>query len=189
MSVQQPSSPGLGWEDLRRLPEDGRRFELWDGALHELSPGPSSKHQAISMALSIALGAWARAHGAQAFAAPLDVVFRAQAPGRVVQPDLVVLLPEHASRVAEFGILGAPDVAEEILSPSSMRHDLVRKADRYAQEGVRSYWIVRPSDASVEVWPLGEGGQWGQPRRFVEDMVLVDELLPGFALPLTELFA
>lgn len=189
MSLSTETKAPMSWDDLRALPEDGRRFELWEGELYELAPGPSHRHQSAAAELFVPLYLWAKGHpGARVFFAPLDVAFRAEAPARVVQPDLLVMLPGGQAKLHQHGILGAPDVVVEILSPSSVRHDLVRKGHRYAQEGVRSYWIVRPHERSIEVWPLEAPGRWGQARVFVEDMVLTDPVLEGFELPLAEVF-
>lgn len=52
------------------------------------------------------------------------------------------------------GIHGAPDLVVEVLSPSTTSRDRGYKKDLYARCGVREYWIVSPSEKSVEVYRL-----------------------------------
>ena len=67
-------------------------------------------------------------------------------------PDgMVVCDPD---KVKNKGIFGVPDLVIEVLSPSTARHDRGHKKDVYEQYGVREYWIVSPTDLSVEQYIL-----------------------------------
>ena len=44
------------------------------------------------------------------------------------------------------------------MSPSSRVYDRVVKRDAYLALGVEEYWVVDPSDKSIEVWKLGSAG-------------------------------
>ena len=50
------------------------------------------------------------------------------------------------------GVLGAPDLVVEVLSPSTANHDRGYKKEVYAKCGVREYWIIHPEDKSVDVY-------------------------------------
>lgn len=67
----------------------------------------------------------------------------------IVQPDITVVLKENASKFAEAGINGAPDLVVEIISPSTAGYDRVRKWAGYAVNGVREYWIVDPDTETI----------------------------------------
>ena len=69
----------------------------------------------------------------------------------LVQPDLLVLLPDSQARLVRRGIEGPPDLLIEVLSPSNRAHDQVRKRQLYARGGVREYWIVDPEQRVIEV--------------------------------------
>ena len=84
--------------------------------------------------------------------------------------------PEYADQ--------APDIAIEILSPSSSITDTVDKVNFYLRHGVRSVWLVDPERRRVDIH------KQEQPMRRIEgSAILTDQLLPGFELPLQDLFA
>ena len=71
------------------------------------------------------------------------------------KPDgMVVCDPD---KVGDDGVYGAPDLAIEILSPSTAKNDRGHKRDVYERHGVREYWIVSPTDLSVEQYVLENG--------------------------------
>ena len=81
-----------------------------------------------------------------------------------------------------------PDLAVEVLSPSSTLPELRRKAKVYLRYGTALVWLVNPDDKTVEVWrsedekttseTVGQNGALdGEP------------VLPGFRLELGALFS
>ena len=53
--------------------------------------------------------------------------------------------------------MGAPDFVIEILSPSTERHDAIRKLNLYLQAGVKEYWLVDPEHKLVATHRLIDG--------------------------------
>ena len=53
----------------------------------------------------------------------------------------------------------APDWACEVLSASTRRLDLQEKRPAYAREGVAHFWLVDPTDRTLEAFELREG-EW-----------------------------
>jgi len=82
-----------------------------------------------------------------------------------------------------------PDIAVEVQSPSNTLAELRRKAAIYLEHGTQLVWIVIPDRKGVEVCRLDDNG--GIEREFIgEDGSLSGEdVLPGFELPLAQLFA
>jgi Uma2 family endonuclease len=145
---------GLTYEDYAALPDDGRRYELHDGEL-SVTPAPGTRHQRVSRRLYDVLQAHVNATGrGEVFYAPLDVILTRSS---VVQPDLVYVAAEHASRVSERGIEGAPTLAVEILSPSTTSIDRSTKPGLDARHGVPYSWIVDPDARTIEAWELAGG--------------------------------
>ena len=44
-----------------------------------------------------------------------------------------------------------PDIIFEILSPSTMRTDLIIKLSKYEEMGIKEYWIIDPKTQTVVV--------------------------------------
>lgn len=65
-------------------------------------------------------------------------------------PDMMVVC--DPDKIKPDGVYGAPDLAVEVLSPSTARNDKTHKKSVYAQCGVREYWLVSPGDKTVEVY-------------------------------------
>jgi len=53
--------------------------------------------------------------------------------------------------------MGAPDLAVEIISPTSLRRDRYDKRELYARFGVKEFWLADVANQSIEVLSLQEG--------------------------------
>ena len=82
----------------------------------------------------------------------------------VVQPDLLIVCDRQ--KVDDRGVRGAPDWVVEVLSPSTARHDRLRKVPAYERAGVREVWLVHPIDRTLTIYRL-EGGHYG-PAKLLE---------------------
>jgi Uma2 family endonuclease len=143
----------LDYSDYAGIPPDGKRYEILDGELY-VTPAPSPLHQRVSKRLQRQLEAYfeGRAQG-EVFNAPIDVILTAS---DVVQPDLVVVT--EARQISQRGIEGPPMLVVEVLSPSSRDQDRSTKARRYAQLGIRHYWVVDPDIPRLECYRAESGG-------------------------------
>lgn len=54
------------------------------------------------------------------------------------------------------GVHGAPDLVAEILSPGTAKNDRGYKQEVYEKAGVKEYWIINPTDKSIEQYFLEE---------------------------------
>jgi Uma2 family endonuclease len=185
MAVRDAAHRKLTYEDYALLPTDGERHEIVDGDPC-VSPAPHTRHQRISMRLSLSLGAFAESSGlGEVFAAPLDVVLSRH---DVLQPDLVFVSNERAGIVTEKNIQGAPDLVIEILSESTRRLDESRKLARYGLFGVRECWFFDPATAQVRVYrSTGKSLQPVVELAADAGDVLTIPLLPGLAISLRDL--
>src|SRR5262245_37907481 len=122
----------MTYSDWLRLPDDGRLYEVIDGELL-VSPPPSIRHQRISRRLQSQILRFLEASRlGEVFYAPVGV----RLGDDVLEPDLVIVLREHADRIGEQVIEGAPDIVVEILSPGSAKRDLNAKRMVYQAAGV-----------------------------------------------------
>lgn len=135
-------------EMVRRLPDDGNRYEVVNGELL-VSPAPSFDHQALVSRLFLPLGNYLVDEPVgYVLTAPADISW-----GRdvLVQPDLFVILPEEA-QTRDWSRLRSLLLVIEVLSPSTMQADRFTKRRRYQEAGVPLYWAVDGAEQHVEVW-------------------------------------
>ena len=144
----------LTYEDYLQFPEERRRHEIIDGD-HYLSAAPFVSHQRVSRNLMLHLHRHFHRTGlGEVLHAPVAVVF---SQSDVVEPNLVVVLNEHASRIRREAIEGVPDLVVEIVSPSTAYRDRGLKLDLYQKSGVPEYWIVDPERRVVQQYVLTDG--------------------------------
>ena len=74
MASMQAVQPRVGYADLERMPDDGRRYEIHGGEL-VVVPSPRVRHQVVVGAIFRILDTYARGNGGTALVAPLDIVF------------------------------------------------------------------------------------------------------------------
>lgn len=142
--------PLISIYDLEALPDDGNIYELFEGEL-TVSKAAALKHQELITNFSIILGTylWQNPIG-QIWVTP-GVIFDEY---NSAIPDLVFIAKERIPQVASgIHIVGAPDLAIEILSPGSenVRRDQVVKRQTYARFGIQEYWVVDPIIEVVEI--------------------------------------
>lgn len=150
-------------------------------------PAPAEVHQAIIRELLVALLAHlgpSRRRGL--YTAPIAVVL---SPATVVQPDIVYVRPERAGIVRHSGIHGAPDLAVEILSPSTGERDLTIKRRLYATHGVAEYWLVDPEAEAIHRCNAPEDGRYQRVTALRAQDALTSEVIDGFRVPVAEVFA
>jgi Uma2 family endonuclease len=151
MTTSDRSHVKLTYRDYLRIPEDGLRHEIIDGE-HYVSPAPETYHQRLLARLLVPLVLQIDDRGlGEVYPAPTDVHLSRH---DVMQPDIVVVLARHAERITRKKIVGAPDLAIEILSPSTGRRDRGIKMRRYARAGINEYWVVDPVEKRVEQYVL-----------------------------------
>jgi len=137
-------------EMVRRLPDDGNRYEVVYGELL-VTPSPRLLHQLVVQRLTAALDGYLRAHRVgQVLASPADISW---AEDVLVQPDVFVVELEEA-RTLDWDKVRHLLLAIEVLSPSSTRADRFTKRRLYQQVGVPLYWVVDADARQVEEWTV-----------------------------------
>jgi Uma2 family endonuclease len=138
---------------VRALPDDGLRHEVIDGE-HLVTPAPSWTHQYAVGELAAILRSYLSEHRAgQVIFAPADVEFDEH---NMVEPDLFVVPLVGGKKPRAWEDVRALLLAVEVLSPSSVRTDRVRKRRLYQSRGVPEYWIVDVDTQVVERWRANE---------------------------------
>jgi Uma2 family endonuclease len=179
-------APGTATEQdvVRIRAREDRLYELVDGVLVEKAMG--FQESCLAVLLARLLGDFVEKH---------DLGLLAGADGtlqllpRMVRiPDVSFIswdrLPNREYPRERIPAL-APDLAVEVLSRDNTRQEMKRKLKDYFLAGVRLVWYVDPRKRVVQVYTAPD-----QSSRLDEGQTLDGgEVLPGFRLPVKQLFA
>ena len=183
--VRLDPPPGTATEAdlLRLMAREDRLYELVDGTLVEKPMGWKEALLATWLAFRL-----------QQFLLENDLGAVVGADGTLRLRNLLVRVPDVAfvrwenvppdDELPQIPDL-APDLAVEVISPSNTPGEMARKRREYFRAGTRLVWQVYPDRREVEVYT--------SPARFrtlgLADTLDGGTLLPGFRLPLADLFA
>ena len=80
---------------------------------------------------------------------------------------------------------GAPDLAVEVLSPGNTVEEMHDKLVEYFENGTRLAWIIHPNEHYILVYRSAQ-----EPDRLLKTIDALDgeEVIPGFTLPVADLF-
>ncbi len=174
------------YDDYAALPDDGKRYEIVNGVLYNMAPAPTGPHQDATGWFFYYLTVHVRLAGlGHVYMGPRDVEV---AYNVVVQPDVFVLLNDNLGKITEARVIGAPDLAIEISSPSTAIHDRHRKYVAYSQAGVQEYWIAEPKAHTIEVLLL-EDGVYRSSGVFSGEQTLPSRVVPNFPVQVQQFFA
>ena len=163
--------------------KDGR-YELVDGEVVELAP-VTRRHGRTAMNIGAAFHHYCRLTGVGW--SEVEVGYRVRSsPDTVRGPDVSLVLSTETddhSQQSSF-VIGAPDIAVEVVSRSNTSAEMERKIGEYLAAGSQRVWVADPASRSVAVHHAD-----GATTTYTGDDVITDEkLLPGFSLPLSDIF-
>jgi Uma2 family endonuclease len=172
-------------QELEAMGPGAERLELINGEVHEV-PAAGGGHGILGGRLIRYISSFAASAG-------LGEVLNAETGFIVGRNPDSVLMPDAsfvaAARLPEGGfwegfVPFAPDFAVEIESPTNTQSELLRKVTLYLDGGTQLVWLVRPKQRTVTVF-----------RPDVPEQILGEDdaldggnVLPGFSLPLADLF-
>ncbi len=191
MSKQVSKQASILWtaQDLKLLPDDGKRYEVIGGTLF-VSRAPSLLHQRVIGKFITKLNIYLEINPiGEAWITP-GVIFT---DIDSVIPDLAFIRQEKLFSLASGEHLkGAPDLAVEVLSPGTenIRRDRVAKLKLYSNYSISEYWIVDPKKKTLEVYRLNSTTKALElVDTLDQNQTLSSPLLPGFSCKLTDIFS
>ncbi len=95
----------------------------------------------------------------------------------VVQPDLCVICDK--SKIVTQGIIGAPDLVVEILSPSNRQIEMHEKYEAYQASFVREYWIIHPGEQWMLKYVLNDNLKFELHKKYENLSRLESVIFPG----------
>ena len=159
-------------EQYLQLPEEKPYLEYVDGVVLQ-KPMPTFDHSELSLEVGSHLRDYARKYGG-----------RAGVEARTQLGDL----PNYRLPDVSYWKPGVPrqddilpTLAVEVRSPSQLMAELRAKCEAFRKSGVEACWLIDPVSRTAELF---EGRKNGAAID-----VLRAECLPGFELPLVDLFA
>ncbi len=163
--------------------EEDKRYELDEGELIEMTR-PAYLHNRVLKRLTVRLANFLEANPIGE-ALISENLYALSALTRLA-PDLAVILGDRSDELRGAKVIPiVPEIVAEVLSPSEYPARIHRKMAQYFKAGVKEVWLIDPEACTVEVWTsptLPENALTGEDA-------LTSALLPGFALPLADLFA
>ena len=186
------STKKLTFDQWQALPETKQRCEVVDGVLL-MPPGPMGEHPWIADEILLSLRPFVRDSGLGiALSAPYDVLIQRE-PLRVRQPDVLVVNAELTGITRPSDLVGRPFLERppllvvEVLSPSNTRRDITQRLADYRSIGVPECWLADFPARTIEVLRLTPKSATTIATYGIAD-TLQSQILPGFALPIANIF-
>lgn len=177
--IRMISSALMTADELFLLPDDGWRYELVRGELRKMSPS-GARHSRVAAEIIASLLMHVKQH-------KLGAVFASEAgfrisrnPDTVRAPDAAFVRAERLVDTPRF-YDGPPDVAFEVVSPNDRYTEIAVKTRDWLRAGVQAVVIVDPDAKSARIERRGGATP-------VADVIEIEDVIPGWKLPLAELF-
>ncbi|HUG80535.1 MAG TPA: Uma2 family endonuclease [Bryobacterales bacterium] len=173
-------------ERLLQLPDDDLQYELDEGLLIRMAPA-GGVHGRIETDLfgKLYVAQAERALGQFYIANTGFLLF--EDPDTVRCPDIGFVRKENLPRATAKGegyIIGPPDLAVEIQSPSQSPADLAKKVQQYLDAGAQTVWVLFPKRNVADIHEAG------MPTRTIGLAdYLESSVLPGVRIQLGEILA
>lgn len=167
-------------DELLQLPDDGSRYELMLGELRKISPA-GVDHGDVAAEIIMSLRGYVKQHRLGRVYTS-ETGFRiTREPDTVRAPDASFVRSERVVRTPKF-FEGAPDAAFEVVSPGDTYTEIEEKTLDWLRAGTRAVVIVDPRTQSVRVHRESGAVQ-------MNDVLEIDDIVPGWRLTLADLFA
>lgn len=184
MVVAAPKQVTL--DEFVKLPDEGSGYELIDGELVEIDVAAKSQYVAGTVYARIREFILPKRLG-WAFPPESGFACFSDDVNRLRKPDAAFILAAKLS-AQEFEtsnyIRVVPDLVAEVVSPNDTVYKSEAKRDQWLKAGVSVVWIINPDSENADIYKAD-----GSKTYLRNDGILTAEpVLPGFALPVAELF-
>jgi Uma2 family endonuclease len=170
-------------DEVAHLPDDEYRYALIGGELYRMPP-PQGQHGLIVTTLIWHVYGFARAHNLGRVYDQSGFILERD-PDTLLSPDLSFVQAAHVPADPRGYPEVPPDLVVEVASPSQRGPSIAEKVAIYVGVGVRLVWVVDPQRRSVRIHRAD-----GTEQRLSDaDFLDGEDILPGFRLPVAEIFA
>ncbi len=167
-----------GFKQFAEQPENkDRLFELINGEIVEKMPG-TTRNSGIAMTLGIEVGSYCKQNGIPYFitgeAGSYDVLGHVFAPDFAYKP--TPLSKDYPDPIAPLWVA-------EVISANDKPRIIRAKRQIYLQAGIL-YWEIYPEEQSIDVYTPDLSLRTYE----IDDTLDAGDVIPGFTLPVRELF-
>jgi len=171
-------------EQLLQTPGLGR-CELVRGELIMMTPA-GFDHGSIVVNVTAPLAVFVREHALGRVTGAETGFQIGRDPDTVRAPDVAFVRADRVPSGPHPGFFqGPPDLAVEVLSPGDRAGEVLDKVQQWLAAGCRAVWLIDPQRRTVAVYDAGQH----QVLRSDTDELTGGDLLPGFRLPLADIFS
>lgn len=179
------SLPLMTAEEFLQLGSRSAKHELIRG---KLTASPLNDFQTGAMIMDLAIRIEAKVRTTELGFVVMSVGFvLGRNPDTVRAPAIAFISKATLAKTKDKTkyIDGAPELAIEVLSPSDSVQAIEEKAEAFLDAGAKLVWVVNPRSRRVWVY---------QPRRKPiamegDDMLEAEGVIPGFRIPVRDIFA
>ena len=172
----------LTLDEFMHLPETKPASEYMCGRVVQ-KPMPEWSHGTIQIYLGAVLLHFLTRTGLGRVLTEFRCIFGPPGGARAFVPDLVFIARDRLP-TGRY-LYAAPDLAVEVLSPDQPQAQFAAKLDFYRRHGVRLVWVIDPIRSTIAVLAADADA-----LLFTTDDTLDGgDLLPGFSVPVADIFA
>lgn len=185
---EDSDKPRVTYEEFLELTENSDlRYELIDGEVFMLA-SPSYAHQIAVSVIHAYFFSWFKGKKCRPLTSPFDVtLINGEDNKNVVQPDIIVICDTET--IDEKGkYKGVPTLVVEVLSPSSKKHDMLRKLNLYMKTGIREFWLVDTDKKTIYTYNFEDKNILDN-NVFVNNDIIKSTVFEGLEIPLEEVFS
>ena len=185
--MQMPSTAVIDNKcETDESPLTGEWYEVIDGRIVAL-PGMGAYHQIIVSGLALAMAVPVQLQRLGRVVVVMLFDFSSEI-GRKRRPDIAFVSEQRWSRSRPIdesnGWDVCPNLSIEVTSLKNTWNEILNKTHEYFQVGVEQVWVINPSQLCIY--------DYHSPANMtivkLDDSLVSETLIPGFCLPLTELF-
>lgn len=174
-------------QDLWRLGEGDIRRELVNGEVVEMAP-VGGIHGQVTLRIGRRLAEHVERHGGgEVLVGDVGFVLNLPTdPERVRAPDVAFVSSPRlpGGRLPQGFLVGAPDLAVEVLSPTDNPLEVQQKVRDYLEAGARLVWVMAPQAKTVTIYRVDGSARLLREHQDLEG----EDVLPGLTISLAEVF-